>query len=175
VGDLGTTERDDGTIQVTYQGMPLYYWIDDEAPGDTTGQGVNDVWFVVLPYSVGVSNNEELGDFLVDANGMTLYLFTNDDANVSNCYDECALNWPPLLVQAGEAPVPGFGVTGEFSVIERSDETLQVTYNGMPLYYWIEDAVPGDTNGQGVNDVWFVVSPTSAQSAPDGEEEEPNY
>jgi hypothetical protein len=45
----------------------------------------------------------------------------------------------------------------------------------MPLYYWIEDVVPGDTNGQGVNDVWFVVSPTSAQSAPDGEEEEPNY
>jgi predicted lipoprotein with Yx(FWY)xxD motif len=164
VGGLGTTERDDGTIQVTYQGMPLYYWVNDEVPGDTTGQGVNDVWYVVPPYSIRVGSSEELGDFLVDANGMTLYLFTNDEASVSNCYDQCAVNWPPLLVQAGEVPVPGFGVTGELDITAREDDTLQVTYNGMPLYYWVNDAAPGDTTGQGVNDVWFVVSPTDSLS-----------
>ena len=159
VGQLGTTERDDGTIQVTYQGMPLYYWVKDEAPGDTTGQGVNDVWYVVPPYSARVGSSDELGDFLVDANGMTLYMFANDQENTSNCYDQCALNWPPLLVQAGEVPVPGFGVAGELGVTARTDETLQVTYNGMPLYYWVNDEAPGDTTGQGVNDVWFVVAP----------------
>jgi predicted lipoprotein with Yx(FWY)xxD motif len=78
---------------------------------------------------------------------------------MSNCSDQCALNWPPLLVQAGEMPVAGFEVTGELGVIERQDETLQVTYNGMPLYYWIDDAAAGDTTGHGVNDVWFVVEP----------------
>lgn len=159
VGKLGTAEREDGTIQITYEGMPLYYWINDSEPGDATGQGVGDVWFVVPPYTVGVGSSEELGSFLVGFNGMTLYLFTVDEEGVSNCYDQCAENWPPLLVQAGEVPVAGAGVTGELSVTERDDATLQVMYNNMPLYYWVNDEAPGDTTGQGVNDVWFVVAP----------------
>lgn len=159
VGQLGTTERDDGTIQVTYQGMPLYYWVDDAAPGDTTGQGVNDVWFVVHPYTVRVGSSDDLGDFLVAADGFTLYLFTVDDVDTSNCYGDCAAAWPPLLVEPGEVSVPGFGVTGELGVTARTDGTLQVMYNGMPLYYFVNDAVPGDTTGEGVNDVWFVVEP----------------
>ena len=44
---LGTTERDDGEVQVTYAGHPLYYYAPDEAPGDTLGQEVGDVWYVV--------------------------------------------------------------------------------------------------------------------------------
>ncbi len=159
VGKLGTTERDDGTIQVTYEGMPLYYWVNDEAPGDATGQNVNDVWFVVPPYTIRTSSSDELGDFLAGANGMTLYMFAMDEENVSHCYDQCADNWPPLLVQAGEVPVPGFGVNGALGVTMRDDETYQVTYDGMPLYYWINDEAPGDTTGHEVNDVWFVVAP----------------
>lgn len=159
VGQLSTTERDDGTFQVTYQGMPLYYWVNDEAPGDATGHGINDVWFVVPPYTVRLGNTEELGDFLVGANGMTLYQFAMDEENLSNCYDQCADNWPPLLVQDNEVPVPGAGITGELDVTERDDGTFQVTYNGMPLYFWINDEAPGDTTGHGLNDVWFVVEP----------------
>ncbi len=170
VGELGTIERDDGTFQVTYQSMPLYYWANDQAPGDTTGHGVGDVWFVVAPYTVGVGGNDELGDFLVGTNGMTLYLFTQDDENSSNCYDQCATNWPPLLVQANEVPVPGAEVSGQLDVIQRDDGTLQVTYDGMPLYYWANDQAPGDATGQGVGDVWFVVPPSSeAVSSNDGD------
>lgn len=44
---LGTITRTDGSTQVTYNGWPLYFWAEDSAPGDTTGQGVNDVWWVV--------------------------------------------------------------------------------------------------------------------------------
>ena len=159
VGSLGTTERDDGTFQVTYQDMPLYYWFNDAEPGDATGQDVGGVWFVVPPYSVRVSGNEELGSFLVGADGMTLYLFTQDEEGISNCYDQCATNWPPLLVQPGEVPVPAAGVIGELDVTERDDETFQVMYNGQPLYFWVNDQEPGDTTGQGVGDVWFVVPP----------------
>jgi predicted lipoprotein with Yx(FWY)xxD motif len=55
--------------------------------------------------------------------------------------------------------VAGFHVTGELGVAERTDGTLQVTYEGMPLYHWVNDQAPGDTTGQGINDVWFVVEP----------------
>jgi predicted lipoprotein with Yx(FWY)xxD motif len=159
VGKLDTTERDDGTMQITYEGMPLYYWVNDSAPGDATGHGVNDIWFVVPPLTVQVGNSGELGDFLVGANGMTLYLFTVDEEGLSTCYEQCAANWPPVLVQPGEALVPGAGVTGELGVAERDDGSLQVIYDGKPLYYWVNDQAPGDTTGQGVNDVWFVVAP----------------
>ena len=159
VGELGTTERDDGTFQVTYQDMPLYYWVNDEVPGDATGHEVNDVWYVVPPFTVRLGGNDDLGDFLIGANGMTLYLFTNDEENISNCSGQCATNWPPLLVREGEVPVPGAGVVGGLGVTERDDETLQVTYQGMPLYYWVNDEAPGDTTGHEVNDVWFVVAP----------------
>ncbi len=159
VGDLSTIERADGTLQVTYQKMPLYYWVDDVVSGDATGQGVNDVWFVVPPYTVRTNQNDELGDFLAGANGLTLYRFDNDTENASNCADQCAVNWPPLLVQENEVPVGGFGVTGELGVITRDDGTYQVTYDGQPLYFWLDDEAPGDTTGQGVNDLWFVVTP----------------
>ena len=49
---LGTTTRTDGKVEVTYAGHPLYYFLKDKAPGDTTGQGVNgfgDLWWVLNP------------------------------------------------------------------------------------------------------------------------------
>ncbi len=162
IGTLGTIRRDDGTIQVTYIDMPLYYWINDQQPGDATGQGVNEVWFVIQPPTVSVGGNEELGSFLVGPDGMTLYLFTNDAPGVSNCYDECAVRWPPLLIPEGQQPTAGEGVTGKLGVIERQDGTYQVTYNDMPLYYWIRDVAPGDATGQNVGGVWFVVPPEGA-------------
>ena len=48
-GELGITERDDGASQATYDGMPLYSFASDAGPGDATGHGVNDVWFVASP------------------------------------------------------------------------------------------------------------------------------
>jgi predicted lipoprotein with Yx(FWY)xxD motif len=158
-GELGTIERADGTLQVTYNGWPLYRWRDDAAPGDANGQGRNEVWWVVQPETVRVSSNQDLGQFLVDSRGMTLYMFTNDTEGVSNCTDQCAENWPPLTVANADLVGGGAGVMGALGTIERADGTLQVTYNGMPLYYWRDDAAPGDTNGQGRNDVWFVVPP----------------
>ena len=98
----------------------------------------------------------DLGNVLVDSEGMTLYLFTPDAQGESTCFDECAANWPPLteFVSAGE------GVDAALlGTVERTDGTMQITYNGWPLYYFVNDAAAGDVNGQGLNDVWFAVDP----------------
>lgn len=94
--------------------------------------------------------------FLVDGSGMTLYLFTNDEQAASVCADACAVNWPPFVV--GNSLVAGEGVDGDLlDRIERADGTMQVTYNGWPLYYFVQDVAPGDVLGQGVGGIWYVV------------------
>jgi predicted lipoprotein with Yx(FWY)xxD motif len=107
-----------------------------------------------------LAESDELGPYLTDSAGMTVYLFTMDQDNLSTCYDDCAAAWPPLLVQQGEMPVAGDGVDGaKVGLTERDDGAFQVTYDGAPLYFWNGDRQPGDTTGQGVGDVWFVVAP----------------
>jgi len=182
---LGTIERTDGTTQVTYNGWPLYYYEKDKAPGDVIGQDVGGVWFVVSasgemvetqateapaatePAAAGgtmvnLGEHDTLGSFLVDDKGMTLYLFTKDTPNTTVCYDKCATAWPPLLTTGD--PVAGEGVdTSLLGTTERTDGTIQVTYNGWPLYYYEKDKAPGDVTGQDVGGVWFVVSASGEQ------------
>lgn len=107
--------------------------------------------------TLGVREDAALGQYLTAPNGMTLYLFTKDTAGVSTCYAQCAVNWPPLL--ATTLPKLPAGATGKLTLTPRTDGTQQVTYNNMPLYYWIKDAKAGDTTGQNVGGVWFVVKP----------------
>lgn len=102
---------------------------------------------------------------LTDAEGRSLYVFGNDVDGVSSCYDECAVNWPPLLVE-GE-PVAGQGVAASLlGTTERSDGTRQVTYSGMPLYYFMGDEAPGDTTGHGRGGVWLLLSAYGTTLAP---------
>ncbi len=96
----------------------------------------------------------ELGGILTDADGNTIYFFANDTEGVSNCADDCLANWP--AVEATGTPQGGDGVTAELGTIARDDGATQLTINGFPAYYFAGDAAPGDTNGQGVNDVWWV-------------------
>lgn len=108
--------------------------------------------------TVNLGKNDKLGSFLVDAKGMTLYLLTKDSPNTSSCYDKCATNWPPLLSTG--TPIAGDGVdAAKFGTTTRTDGSVQVTYNGWPLYHYKGDSAPGDTAGEGVGSVWFAVSP----------------
>ena len=110
------------------------------------------------PATVNVSQNATLGSFLVDSKGMTLYIYTTDTPNTSNCYGPCATAWPPLLTNG--APIAGTGVTASLlGTTTRTDGTTQVTYNGWPLYYFQTDKVAGDTTGENVQGVWFVITP----------------
>ena len=106
-----------------------------------------------------------LGKVLVDSRGRTLYLFRMDTEGRSRCSGTCAVAWPPLL--ASGRPVAGTGVKGsKLGTTRRSDGKTQVVYNRHPLYRFVEDKKPGNTNGQGLNAFgahWFVVSPAGNQ------------
>ena len=111
------------------------------------------------PAQLAVGQNASLGSFLMDSKGMTLYLYTKDTPNTSNCYDKCASFWPPLLTSG--AAVAGNGLdASKLGTTMRKDGTTQVTYNGWPLYYYAKDKQAGDVVGQKVGGVWFVVSPS---------------
>jgi predicted lipoprotein with Yx(FWY)xxD motif len=101
-----------------------------------------------------------LGDIVVDAKGMSLYIFDKDTAGsgTSSCSGQCLVNWPPLHATSETPTVDG--VTGEVGTITGTDGQPQVTLNGLPLYYFIGDAAPGDVNGQAVQDIWWVVAPS---------------
>jgi predicted lipoprotein with Yx(FWY)xxD motif/glucose/arabinose dehydrogenase len=154
-GDLDTVEREDGSIQATYRGWPLYYYHDDAAAGDAEGQGIDDVWFAANPADIMLSAN---GLYLVGAGGFTLYIFTEDEANESYCFDECTVAWPPLIVPVGEEPTLGAGVTGDIDVFQRPDGQMQISFNGWPLYFFRGDLNPGDAVGDGAKEVWFVAT-----------------
>ncbi|HTX93208.1 MAG TPA: hypothetical protein VMC09_18480 [Anaerolineales bacterium] len=114
------------------------------------------------PANLMVGQNATLGSFLVDSNGMTLYIYTKDTPNTSNCSGGCATAWPPLLTNG--APTAGTGVTASMlGTTTRADGTTQVTYNGWPLYYFANDKAAGDTKGEGVGSVWYVMTPAGMQ------------
>ena len=99
-------------------------------------------------------SDSPLGEILTTSTGDTLYLFVPDAQSDATCYGECAGNWPPLTAEIGT----GSGVDDDLlGSVARDDAGIQVTYNGWPLYYFGGDSGAGDANGQGVNDVWFVV------------------
>jgi len=104
--------------------------------------------------------SSSLGDIVVDGKGMTVYFFDKDTAGsgTSACAGQCLVNWPPVPA-AGSTPKAD-GVTGELGTIKATDGSTQITLNGLPLYYFKGDSAPGDVNGQKVQDVWWVVSPT---------------
>jgi predicted lipoprotein with Yx(FWY)xxD motif len=159
---LDTITRDDGAVQVTVNGFPAYYWAGDSAGGDTAGNGVGNVWWVFnpdgspqRPAKVGLAENEAHGSILVDGAGLSLYLFDNDAAGVSNCSGGCLAKWPPLLAEYGTAALGD--VTASLGTITRDDGAVQVTVNEMPVYYWASDASEGDTGGQAVGEVWWLL------------------
>jgi predicted lipoprotein with Yx(FWY)xxD motif len=104
--------------------------------------------------------NTPLGEILVDASGRTLYLFEADKANMSSCNGNCASVWPPLTAKG--ALEGGAGINQSLlGTTTRSDGSLEVTYNGHPLYYFVSDKQAGDTTGQAISSFgadWYVVS-----------------
>jgi len=106
---------------------------------------------------------DALGAHVTGEDGKTLYLRTSDPAGGTSCTAACATSWPPFTLDAGETVTGGTGVTGAFTTFARPDGSMQVTIDGHALYYFSGDSAAGQTNGQGIAGVWFVVSPAGAK------------
>jgi predicted lipoprotein with Yx(FWY)xxD motif len=118
-----------------------------EAPATTAAQAAGGTTVAVA--------SSKLGDILVDGDGRTLYAFTKDKGDQSACTGDCATNWPALT---GPATAGTGAKASLLSTSMRANGDTQVTYGGRPLYHFAGDAKPGDTNGQGVGNVWFVLT-----------------
>ena len=91
--------------------------------------------------------------YMMNQQHMSLYFYANDAPGASNCYDTCAANWPPVLLNANAA-------LGEnYSLIGRTDGTMQAAFKGRPLYRFVGDKKVGDINGNGVGGVWVLARP----------------
>jgi predicted lipoprotein with Yx(FWY)xxD motif len=107
--------------------------------------------------AITVKMKEGIGPYLADSKGMTLYYFKNDSPGKSACVGPCVEKWPPFSVEKISV---GEGLDAKnVGEIKRDDGKKQATYKGMPLYHFVGDKAPGDTNGNGIKDIWSVVTP----------------
>lgn len=133
-----------------------------QEPQDSARQSAEDVGKQKSPARVDVRSQQPFGAYVVDARGMSLYLFEPDKAaEGSTCYGECARIWPPLLSE-GDPRAAAPSLDGEkLGTIERRDGSQQVTYAGWPLYLYAPDKSAGDTRGQDVHSFgggWYLIS-----------------
>jgi predicted lipoprotein with Yx(FWY)xxD motif len=104
-----------------------------------------------MPAAVHEMKTDNGSMMFTDMHSMTLYTFAKDSPGTSNCNDQCAKNWPPVMAPADAK------ATGDWTIVTRSDGTHQWAYKGMPLYTWAKDQKPGDKTGDGMaNGAWKV-------------------
>ncbi len=108
---------------------------------------------VATSESLGQARDTAIGPVLVAPDGRTLYTYGKDGEGVSNCSGLCAAAWPPLLAPDSARATDGF------TLVTRSGGDKQWAYNGQPLYLYIGDSMPGDVDGDGADDVWYVARP----------------
>ena len=147
---------------------------DDTASGDSSPSAASAPSTAGSPAASATVQlaDSELGSILVDADGMTLYLLESDTDGTGTCTADCAATWPPLI---DDAPEAGDGVDDSLlGTTTRDDGEVQVTYDGHPLYGFASDEAPGDTEGQGVGDVWYVVD-ASGRAVTDAARTGPGY
>ena len=131
------------------------------------------------PAEVATRTHSDLGTYLVDGAGMSLYAFVDTSMDMGpnrmtagvreaspSCTEACASAWPPLLTDG--APEPGRELDPDLlGTTERPDGSIQVVYNGWPLYAFASDAAPNDVTGQGIappdaqafGATWYLVAP----------------
>jgi len=111
--------------------------------------------------TIRLSGNPSLGNILTDANGMTLYVFANDipSSGASTCgaVGNCSTNWPVFFVSTINVSPPL--TNSDFWSVTQADGTRMTTFRGWPLYHFIKDTKPGDVNGEGIIQKWFVAKP----------------
>jgi predicted lipoprotein with Yx(FWY)xxD motif len=117
-----------------------------------------------LPRSTLTAGRSSYGHILFDGRGFALYAFTRDSREKSLCTGACAKAWPPYVVTT--RPRAAAGVKARLlGTTRRPDRTVQVTYAGRPLYYYVGDHKPGQVLCQNVSEfggIWRVIRPAGA-------------
>lgn len=136
---------------------------EEPAARDTGGTAEESTDAPPTGDAVLAAADSELGEIVVDGEGMTVYYFTSDEpgSGMSTCEGDCLTSWPPVHAGSDEPPVEG--VTAEVGTITGNDGEPQVTLDGRPVYLFAGDSAPGDVTGQGVQDVWWAVAPDGAE------------
>jgi predicted lipoprotein with Yx(FWY)xxD motif len=115
---------------------------------------------------VSTTSNPTLGQILVDAKGLTVYVFDQDKDGTIACVAGCANAWPPVVLEAGAAIPTTGALAADLSAVARPDGAQQVAYKSRPLYRFAGDAKPGDIKGDGVGNIWHAVKVGTTGSAP---------
>jgi len=160
VSDFDVITREDGAMQNTYKGWPLYYYASDSAAGETKGDGAGSNWYVAKPDYSLMYAQADIDDvstlYMTNATGRTIYLFGNDTNGVNNFTNSDFSNnasWPVITLTIDKIPsilnIDDFGTTDVHG-------TTQLTYKGWPLYYFGNDTERGDVNG--VSGTWPIVN-----------------
>ncbi|GAA2259417.1 lipoprotein [Streptomyces ruber] len=183
---LGEVTRPDGTKQLTVGGWPMYRYAKDTKAGDVKGQGVGNTWYASAPdgkKATGAGGGDgsgggtggdlpglstrvdpELGEIVVDAEGMTVYRFEKDTPwpMKSACIGACLEKWP-VVAPVDAADTKGIDNKNDgrrgYVVLDRPDGLKQQSIDCWPLYTFAGDKKPGDINGQGVGGTWYAISP----------------
>lgn len=112
---------------------------------------------MAMHHAVKIQEKAGIGKYFTDTEGKTLYWFKKDAPGKSSCNGPCLEKWPIYFREKVAAPK---GIKAEdFGTITREDGKKQTTFRGYPIYYWNSDKSAGETNGQGVNNVWYVINP----------------
>ena len=108
--------------------------------------------------ALGEQGSATLGMYLIAYNGMTLYTFAKDAVGTTTCYGVCATKWPPYIVSTTSSLVAEYPIAGKVGTLERAGGALQLTYRGVPLYFYSGDAASGETNGAKISK-WALARP----------------
>ena len=141
----------------------ILWFVTQSSTAPSTASQATTTAPVVTAATVNLGGNAQFPSFLTAANGMALYTLKSDKPGVSNCSGTCAAAWPPYTVSNSAGLTTAPNIPGTLATITRSDGTLQVTYNGMPLYFFVQDKAPGDVTGNGKDN--FTVAAQSATTA----------
>ncbi|GAM17486.1 hypothetical protein SAMD00019534_006610 [Acytostelium subglobosum LB1] len=149
-GVAGVKARADGTIQATYNGMPLYFYHLDMTAGDTLGENVNNAWYVFRENVIKFTQIAQ-SLFTVDQNGRSIYYNGADRPNLPPMCnsDACASIFPPVLGFAKQDAASS--ISNAVGFIQRANGQFQVTLNGYPLHYYYGDSAAGQFNGDNKN------------------------
>lgn len=118
------------------------------------------------------AESEEFGTYITTADGRPVYLFTPDSAQMSACYDDCAAAWPPVTAESMDQVAVGEQLDRSLlSTLERDDGTMQLVYNGHPLYYFVRDEGAQAPQGQDIHSFdgeWYLLTAEGTQLEAEG-------